>query len=76
MIILNLQLHHVDATQNGLCAHALGNAIPARIDQTIHMTTLRAVLAHDCGLCARVNEGLHRHAVHLAVDVPRIKQGT
>lgn len=73
MIVLDLQLHHVNATQYGLCAHALCHAIPAGIDQTLHMTTFGAVLAHDCRLGARVHKCLHRHTIHLAVDVPRKK---
>lgn len=71
MIVLNLQLHHVNATQYGLGAHALCHAIPTCIDQTLHMTTFSAILAHDCRLCARVHKCLYRHTIHLAVDITK-----
>lgn len=75
MVILDLQLDHVNPAQNGLGADALGHAIPARVDQSVDVTAFGAVLAHDCRLGARVHEGLDRHSVHLAVDITGKEEG-
>lgn len=65
----HLHLCQMDATQNPAGTNTNRHACKPGIQQSQDVASLGAVLAHDCGLGSRVDEGLHWDAIYFGLYV-------